>query len=646
MITVDPQSQVDQVEIDSPASTPGRIHRIVTSNVFWGVVLAVLTWPYRPNSLVVRPGLDGSWRTSLAMGVHAGVPVGSHVIFTYGPLGFLQSLQLNYLWTSDLSFLFLALLSAAVCGAYVWSLRRAVPLALSVVVTYIVTAVTLGSGLDAEYLVGLVLIACVAIVNRETTDPPPRWMWISLGGVFVVASLLKVSLCPAIALLLVITLACMPSGRWRALQWIAIGAAVAFCFSWFGTGNNFGNIVPFAKSSAALISGYSSAMAIEQAGRAYVYWLAAAAAILVLSFAWTSRKGLSRRSTIGITALALVAIWVVFKEGFVRHDHLHDEIFFAVAPVLLIAFLPKRRPWALVPGVLAMTALYALVASGHAPLLPRPDAAVNGLGSETNTLLSGARSAAVIGQSRRSLHDTYGLPSQMLTMMRGQTVDVSPWEQTVVWAYPQMHFDPLPVIQDYSAFTSSLDRTDANYLASSDAPQFILREPNRSLDKRDPAFEPPATQLAIECRYHQVASTITWQLLQRGDDRCGPMRSLGVENTGLGHWIPVPTAPPGRAVVAQFQLSLGWLSGVEALAFKPAHVYIQYNGDHKLFYRFITGTSAEPHVLREASTLGYDSRFFRVPVSSLRFSIAGGHHTAQGVEVSFFDVPVAPAPAR
>ncbi len=475
MTIVDPQTQVDHLEVDSQELTPGRLHRIVTSNVFWGVVLAIFTWPYRTNSLIVSPGLDGSWRSSLAMAAHAGMPVGSRVIFTYGPLGFLQSLQLNYVWTSDLSFLFLALLSVAVCGAFVWSLRRAVPLALSVVVTYIVTAVTLGSGLDAEYLVGLVLIACVAIVNRESTDPPPRWMWISLGAVFVVASLLKVSLCPAIALLLVITLACMPFGRWRALQAIGIGAVAAFCVSWFGTGNTFGNIVPFAKNSAALISGYSSAMAIEQAGRAYVYWLAAAAAVLILSFAWTSRKGLSRRPTAGITALALVAIWVVFKEGFVRHDHLHDVIFFAVAPVLLIAFLPKRSPWALLPGVLALTALYALVASGgHAPLLPRPDTAVNSLGSETNTLLSGTRTAAVIGQSRRSLRDTYGLPSEMLTMMRGRTVDVSPWEQTVIWAYPQIRFDPLPVIQDYTAFTSSLDRTDAEYLASSDAPQFIL----------------------------------------------------------------------------------------------------------------------------------------------------------------------------
>ena len=94
----------------------------------------------------------------------------------------------------------------------------------------------------------------------------------------------------------------------------------------------------------------------------------------------------------------------------------------------------------------------------------------------------------------------------MLSLMRGKTVYVSPWEETVIWSHPHIRFDPLPVVQDYSAYTPTLDQLDARFLVSVQAPQYILRQPTDALDGRNPIFEPPATQLAIECRYREVAA--------------------------------------------------------------------------------------------------------------------------------------------
>ena len=37
--------------------------------------------------------------------------------------------------------------------------------------------------------------------------------------------------------------------------------------------------------------------------------------------------------------------------------------------------------------------------------------------------------------------------------MRGETVDVGPWEDAAIWAHPGFRFDPLPVLQDYNAYT-------------------------------------------------------------------------------------------------------------------------------------------------------------------------------------------------
>jgi len=206
----------------------------------------------------------------------------------------------------------------------------------------------------------------------------------------------------------------------------------------------------------------------------------------------------------------------------------------------------------------------------------------------------------------------------------------------------RIRFDPLPVIQDYSAYTPSLDQLDVNYLASSDAPRFILRQPGLAVDGRNPAFEPPATQLAIECRYRQVASNPSWQLLERAADRCGPLKPLGTVTTGFRHWVTVPTASAGYAIVARFQLSLGPLYGLESVVFKPASVYIEYNRRGKNSWRFVTATGPDPHLLQTGSTLGYDRGFAPVPVTSFRFSIPGGHATPSGVNVQFYEVHIAP----
>jgi hypothetical protein len=227
----------------------------------------------------------------------------------------------------------------------------------------------------------------------------------------------------------------------------------------------------------------------------------------------------------------------------------------------------------------------------------------------------------------------------MVAAMRGRTVDVSPWEQTVVWTFPGFHFDPLPVIQDYGAYTPSLDQLDTDYLASLSAPRFILRQPPQAIDGKNASFEPPATQLEIECRYREVAATPTWQLLQRRNDRCGHLRRLGVTTTGLDQRVRVPAAPGGDEVVATFNLPDSLWSKLESLVYKPPNVFFTAN-DGKESWRFVTATGPDLHILRASSALGYSPAFLPVPIRNLEFSVSGEGPTLSGITVSFYAVPM------
>ena len=621
-------------------------------DLLFGIALAVLSWPSSPQSLVVPVGTQGSWQSALEMAAHNDMAFGTRIVFPYGPLGFLTSQQLNFALTAFGSLLFSLAFSTVIFATLLWSLRRVFPVWAAVLVAYVVGAVSLhtdGGAPEAAYAV--VLTVCVAVLTRSEVKLTPRWIWAALGSLLAIFSLVKVSLGVGIVAILVITVASLPRGRWQAVKAIAVGAVPTFFVAWFGTGNGFYNVVPFARSSAAIISGYGPAMSYDYPyyhnplglfpNRTFTYWLAALVVLVIGAFAFAHARRFARRARIGIGLVTLVAMWLIFKEGFVRHDSSHDLVFFAVAPLLLAAFNLGPRRWGFVVAGLFALCVVAAIANGGVPsLVERPLTSAHNFVDEATDLVSPTRRTAVIEQSRRSLQAWYGVPDQMLALMRDQTVDISPQEQSVAWAYPQIRFNPMPVIQDYSAYTSSLDHLDSDYLATAKAPRFILRQNEGAIDGRNPAFEPPATQLAIECRYRQVLATTEWQLLERGSDRCGPMRSLGTFVTGFNHWVAVPAARPNDLVVATFQLSLGFDWTLQTILFKPPNLFMGYNGGLQ-YWRFVAATAPDLHVLQSSSSLGYSPTFTPVSVGRLRFFIHGHSGTLSGIKVAFYEIPVA-----
>ncbi|MGD0381284.1 MAG: hypothetical protein ABSC30_15025, partial [Acidimicrobiales bacterium] len=533
-------------------------------------------------------------------------------------------------------------------GALVWRLRQTVPLPLVVVVSYLVGGVSLlsaryfGTTVAVEDALALVLIVCVSVLSRRQGDSAPMWIWIGLGGVLGIFSMVKLSLGFGIGVAELITVACLPRDRRRAVGGLVLGAVPLFSLGWFGTGNGFHNLVAYVRSSVDVVGGYGAAMAYEQTGRGYTYWLAALALVVIGTFAVSHARHLPRRSQLGIGLVTLTTMWFLFKEAFVRHDH-HDLVLFVTAPVVLAAFSPgwRSRTW-LVAGVLGLSVLAVWDGGAIPVVINQPVRAARNFVDEGTTLASSHRRAEVIAQSRRALLGVSGPSDKMLHLMQRSTVDVSPWEQTVIWADPKLRFDPLPVLQDYSAYTSSLDQLDTNFLRSSNAPRFILRQPV-SIDGRNPAFEPPAAQLALECRYREVAVNAAWEVLEHQANRCGHPQLLRTVASGLGHWVTVPSAPPDDVVVASFQLTEDFWSKFESFTYKPPNMFLAVNHDQTT-WRFVAGTGPDLHVLRASSALGFSPGFVPLATQSLRLLISGEGPGTSAIKISFYKIPMAPTP--
>src|SRR5947199_4760950 len=95
------------------------------ATAIWAVpslAIVVLAWHALPLS--PGPGLDESWRAGLHMAAHYGLPFGNQLVFTYGPLGFLDVNELWYGSTGGLAFAYALLLRGALAAALFAAARR------------------------------------------------------------------------------------------------------------------------------------------------------------------------------------------------------------------------------------------------------------------------------------------------------------------------------------------------------------------------------------------------------------------------------------------------------------------------------------------------------------------------------------------
>jgi hypothetical protein len=215
-----------------------------------------------------------------------------------------------------------------------------------------------------------------------------------------------------------------------------------------------------------------------------------------------------------------------------------------------------------------------------------------------------------IAANRHVFRAGYALPPAALRRIGNHSLHIDQWEAGVAWAYPELNWRPLPVFQSYVAYTSALDDRNAHFLASRDAPRYILRRP-LLIDERNTRFHTPNAEVEMLCRYRQVAVFRGWQLLERGHDRCGPPGRLGTKRAGFGARVAVP---PGRRpddmLVASFRDITQPLSQtVLRLLLKGSVVYIGINGER--VERFLLGHAEHLHVLRLPACLGYSPELRR-----------------------------------
>lgn len=577
-----------------------RPDRPAAAALIGAAAVGLLAWPYA----VITPssGLDASFIAGLHLAGGRGLDVGTEIVSTYGPLGFLAFPQPVYGLTSVLALLH----TAAIYFALVWILvhrsATVVPLWAALPLSFIGAQAIRWLGVPEAALALAVIVALLLLERRAAGIPLPGR---ALGAVAAGVAVLGLGKLNTGAVIVAISVIAVGFIGPRRQLLIYLGLLAAFgSAAWLGAGQGLANVAPFIATSASTILGFNAAMGVDADPAAY--WQVAAAGVAIAALAYARVDAVSAwpvRLRVALVAVVVLALFVTFKASFVRW---HSGFIFATLVILSIATLSPRvtrRAGLLGVACVLIAFLAATRQTAWAFLDPTPRYAL----AQLATLFANAETAA---GNRQALAADYAVDESILHRIGRASVHIGPLESGVALAHDGLAWRPLPVYQDYIVYSPTLDDVNRATLADEGAaPQFILRGPPAAIDSRYPWFEGPATMRAMLCRYREVELAGEWQLLERGADRCEEPRLLSRVAAEVGVAVPVPELEDGDAMlfVRINGLEPTVLDAASSFLFKAHEWYITRNESDR--FRLAAPTAGQGLVMAVGPSLAYTDRF-------------------------------------
>ena len=608
-----------------------------------GVLLALLTW--RHTNFVPVDSLDPSWQAALHMVAHDRGPY-NRIVFTYGPLGFLAQPEGFYASTVVLSAAYVFAVQASLCAAMVSVLRRTIGLPVAVVATFLLVAVAHTLGVVNAAVVA-VFVAAFGLLRGDHSVGTQRVLVAAGGVVAGTHLLLKLNTGVTIFVVGAVTALFLERRAWQPAAIFLVTAIGSTVAGWLITGNALSDLPTFFDRSWQVASGYSEAMTVETASRAILYPAAAAVTAIAVALAWGATRGWPLHRRMGLTLAGGMCLFAAFKLGFVRHDG-HDREFFGevllVGAVLAASLASLAAGWRnAVPAAATAALLTAhLMASGANALTGvDPVAELARAGEDISVLASPDRRERAVQQARTNLRSRYyHLTPAIVSVLRGHTIHIRPWEAGIAWAYPEFRWQPVPVFQEYTAYTPALDDLDAGFLRTPDAPERILTQA-LTIDIRNPDWESPAAMVAMVCHYRELLADHPWQVLGRVANRCGSERSLGVVRTRVGETVSVPdTANSNELVLARINgLDDSMLYDLRSTLWRAPEVHVRLDGGRR--NRLVPGTAGNGLIVRAPKErLGFSQPFAPDSANLLRVERESGIGLNENLTIEFVAVPV------
>lgn len=549
------------------------------------------------------PGIESSWRTGINVASAEGMRFGHDIIFTYGPLGFLDTTQSLSRPQIVLSMAFsLAATASLWTVVYLGIVRTTSRIAAAVTSTVLVGVVS-GTGIILPSF-QILLSASITTLLFIKSNGSGNLRWTPAVVSAVAAILIQVKFPEGIVLTAIAGLCALysPSRARRRIVEASLTFCVAFAVGWTWTGQAFADVPSWFVRYLDVSLGYSEAMAREHAPNPLSYPMAIFLAIALVTLAMRWADAGARRARAGILLVVLCLLVFSFKLGFTRHDA-HESVFFGVTAALFATLLEAAKRPRVVMVFLAMSLVFASAGASQF----YPTTAREAWRSNLQPLVDYDHQQLKLQQAALAARSFYSLPADIVSSTNGHPVSVDPWETTLAWAY-NFNWRPVPIFQAYVAYTATLDQLNADAIVNAPPDQVVIRGLPSSIDYRNAMWETPRYLLAVACNYVIGPSDNKWMTLHKSGQRCSAPSEISVMGVDAGRRITLPSVQAGEILVGHFtpDASSPPSMVMHALWKDYSPLMVQADG---VEYRLPKSLADGPLLLHVPGSLGWPNRF-------------------------------------
>lgn len=487
-----------------------------------------------PFNLITEPtsGMEASWRIGLNMCLQQGLVWGKDVVFTYGPLAFLQTRLALYV-TEFPIILFSVFVWLNVVFIFFYFLRQVklflfldffiallivlmfhyiVKIEVSTTLVYIILFQLLFSLKHTNYFFLIIanVTATIAVFIKLTYFFP---LLVFLSLYLLAVTFLKTGLNRKKVFLIYVC---------------NILLFLSFCYLLRV------DFKEYIIASLHIVSAYNEAMMeLPSKESAFTYLLqgifsnanASLLSLIILSITilitspflltvfYSVRRNKFNHLTLLTAIFCLIFLFLTFKYAFVRHGGLS----YLYPPVLLYlfglmtCFSSVREKWRRYYVYFICIVLFVpsvLLVNKH--IMLRKTFTYYSLLEKAKSLF---RKQSSDSSNRQNEPFTHIIPDSIKNQIGANTVDVIPMEISFTH-FNHLQYHPRPVIQSYTAYDAYLDTKNFNFYNSANAPHFVIYTTN-TIDNRYHFYDEPKTKFNLLRHYDFVDSFPNQVLLKR-----------------------------------------------------------------------------------------------------------------------------------
>lgn len=572
------------------------------------VALAIFFFTLPSTGTIIWPGLDNSYALAFNYFFASGVQIGRDILFTYGPLGFLEwpqpqgnnLLYANVIYSSVHLASIFALLWLGMAGR---NLRGQIGvIALVLFLSYLLSAFM--------YLKLVFLIAALLLLHSVSRHV---WLFAAAVGLTVLAILIR-STYGILSLLMLFSYSFYIAYAQREPKFI-VGAVVGLCTvtvaAWLVIYGNFSGIFSYLRGILEFSSGNSSAMTLNPQNN----WLALTAfagLVLYLPFSLGQKEARVAYVILGLSVVAFLK-YAFSREGWSLN---YSFVYILVAFSLFVLFVPKLhiKHYIMILAALVLFGVNMKKVGDFHPVGYIKSQIKNNFENRNSVDIAKAlidykgQARILLAESERRL-EPQKLSEQTRAVIGKSTVDAYPYEISYVMAN-NFNWNPRPVIQSYIAYTPYLDKQNALFFQSEKTPDYLLWEAPQgdiqagSIDTRYVLNDEPLAIFEILGRYSPLALDGKVVIMKNnGQQGFIPPQNVGADSSQWGIWIKVPRLPDCAALRSRLSSSRTLVGKLKRAVYKEEEFYVEYkleNGNI-LKHRFVidnagSGIWASPYV--------------------------------------------------